>query len=68
MASRCPFAISSASGTCAASCYYANCDLKQRRFASDINILLDSTVDRSAAIKEPCTYCEFFLLNGPRLA
>jgi hypothetical protein len=29
---------------------------------------LDATVDRSAAIKEPCTYCEHFLTNGPRLA
>jgi len=68
MASRCPFATSSADNVCSASCYYANCVLQQRSFPSNLDILLDPTVDRSAAVKEPCTSCEFFLLNGPRLA
>jgi len=68
LASRCPHAISSTDGLCVTGCYYTNCGRKQYRIATDLDILLDPTVDRSAAIKEPCTYCEFFLLNGPRLA
>ncbi|MDR2036208.1 MAG: hypothetical protein LBP91_06030 [Coriobacteriales bacterium] len=68
MASRCPHAVLSADGVCPISCYFANCGFPQRKYASNLDLLLDATVDRSAAIKEPCTYCEHFLTNGPRLA
>lgn len=68
MASRCPHATASTDRLCVTSCYYTNCPRPQYKHVRDLDLLLDPTVDRSAAIKEPCTYCEFFLLNGPRLA
>jgi hypothetical protein len=68
MSSRCPHAISSTDGMCVADCYYTNCDKPQHKNATSFELLLDATVDRSKAIKEPCTFCEFFLVNGPRLA
>lgn len=68
MASRCPHAISSTDGLCVAGCYFANCGRPQHKHASNLDLLLDPSVDRSVAIKEPCTSCEFFLVNGPRLA
>jgi hypothetical protein len=68
MAARCPHATSSTDGLCVAACYYTICSRAQHRHASNLDILLDPLVDRSATVREPCTYCEFFLLNGPRLA
>jgi len=67
LASRCPHAISSTDGLCVADCYYATCDRPQFKVATSFDLLLDATVDRSAAIKETCTFCEFFLTKAPRL-
>lgn len=67
MSSRCPHAVSSTDGLCVTSCYYTNCSRPQYKIATSFDLLLDATVDRSATIKEPCTYCEFFLKNAPRI-
>ncbi|MDR3052478.1 MAG: hypothetical protein LBU48_01270 [Coriobacteriales bacterium] len=67
MSSRCPHAIASDDGRCVTDCFYTVCWKPQHKIATDIAVLLDQTVDRNAAIKEPCTFCEFFLQNGPRL-
>jgi len=67
MWSRCPHATSSEDGVCVADCYYTNCDKPQHKTATSFELLLDATVDRRTAIKETCTFCEFFLTSGPRL-
>ncbi|MDR2587576.1 MAG: hypothetical protein LBC23_04880 [Coriobacteriales bacterium] len=67
MWSRCPHAIASVDGVCPAECYYTICQRNQRQLTSDINLLLDSSVDRRAAIKENCLNCAFFLKNAPRV-
>jgi hypothetical protein len=30
-------------------------------------MIFDPSIDRRTAIKENCTYCEFFLTNGPKM-
>jgi hypothetical protein len=67
MASVCPHATASVDGRCVIGCYYTNCSNPQYRVATSLDLLLDPSVDRNAAIKESCTYCEFFLRYGPRL-
>jgi hypothetical protein len=67
MAATCPHATSSEDGRCVTDCYYTICMKPQHKHAGNLDLLLDATIDRTAAIKEPCTYCEFFLLNGPKL-
>lgn len=52
---------------CTIECQFAQCDRPQHKVATDFNLLLDTTVDRSAAIKEGCRVCEFFLTHGPRM-
>lgn len=52
---------------CPADCYYASCQRETHEVASDIDTLLDPTVDRTVAKKECCTFCAFFLSHGPRL-
>ena len=67
MAARCPHALSSTDGLCVADCRYTVCDRLQFKVATSYDLLLDSTVDRGCAIKETCTFCEFFLKNAPRI-
>ncbi|MDR2673065.1 MAG: hypothetical protein LBC35_07305 [Coriobacteriales bacterium] len=67
MASTCPHAIASSDGRCTFDCYYTLCSRPQHKLATNLDVLLDPTVDRLAAIKEICTTCEFFLRNGPRV-
>jgi hypothetical protein len=64
--SRCPHAIASVDGVCPAECYYTVCYRQQRRVTSNFDLLLDSGINRAAAIKENCLNCEFFLKNAPR--
>lgn len=51
---------------CPLSCLYSKCDRDTHQLARDPWLLLDPAVDRSAAAKEVCTTCVFFLTNGPR--
>ena len=52
---------------CPARCAFSACDRPTHRQTSDPALIFEPWVDRSAAMKENCTYCEFFLCNGPRI-
>jgi hypothetical protein len=67
MWSRCPHAVSSVDGVCPAECCYTVCQRRQHQLTTSIDLLLDPTVDRFAAIKENCHNCAFFLTNAPRV-
>ena len=64
----CPHARTDCYNPCPSECYYTYCTNKWHRATSDFNLLLDDTVDRSAAIKRNCYTCEYFLLHGPRVS
>jgi hypothetical protein len=53
-------------GRCPVDCAFAECTRPTHKVASGLD-LLDPTIDRTAAIKECCCICQFFLDNGPRL-
>jgi hypothetical protein len=52
---------------CPTKCAFAICDRPSRVQTSDPALIFSPDVDREAAIKEICFFCEFFLKNGPRL-
>lgn len=60
----CPHAM--LGGRCPVDCAFAECTRPQRKQA-DVLELLEPTVDRSAAVKEYCCTCSFFLKNAPRI-
>jgi len=66
MQERCPHAIDPAE-QCPMACFYAKCDRETYSLTSDPGLVFDPTIDRSAAAREICTRCAFFLTNGPRL-
>lgn len=53
---------------CPTKCAFSNCDRRDHELSSDPALIFDPTVDRDAAIKELCMFCEFFLRHGPRVA
>lgn len=65
MQAGCPHA-QDKSDLCPMRCAYAACMRPTYRLTSDPDLLFDPTIDRSAAIKEGCRYCEFFHAHGPR--
>jgi hypothetical protein len=67
MWSRCPHATASSDGVCVAECCYTRCDRPQHKTTVALDLFLDPTLDRSAACKQTCTFCEYFLVNGPRV-
>lgn len=67
MESECPHARRDCYNPCPSECFYTACTNKWHRTTSDFNLLLDDSVDRSAAIKRNCYTCEYFLVHGPRL-
>jgi hypothetical protein len=66
MRERCPHAIDP-DEQCPAGCFFAKCDRPTHRVTADPMLFFDPTIDRSAAAKEICTRCAFFLTSGPRL-
>jgi hypothetical protein len=66
MQSRCPH--NNPGERCSSRCGFARCDRPSHQATSDPALIFDLTVDRAAAIKEQCTFCSFFLTNGPRIA
>jgi hypothetical protein len=52
---------------CPSKCAFATCDRPTHALTSDPALVFSVEVDRGAAIKDVCTYCEFFIINGPRL-
>ena len=65
MLSRCPH--NDPAEKCPSRCAFAHCDRVIHRASSDPALIFDPWVDRAAAIKEQCTFCEFFLANGPKV-
>lgn len=54
---------------CPAKCAFANaCPRPTHKVTIDPALIFDPDVDRDAAIKDTCMYCEFFLEHGPRRA
>lgn len=51
---------------CPTKCAFAVCDRPSYQLTTDPELVFSVEVDRSAAIKDGCFYCEFFLKNGPR--
>lgn len=66
MQSECPHHISF-KDNCPTKCAFAGCDRPTYELTTDPELIFDPTVDRSAAIKDGCTFCAFFLRNGPRI-
>jgi hypothetical protein len=52
---------------CPSRCNFAQCDRPSAGVTSDPGLIFSPDVDRTAAIKETCLYCGFFLVNGPRI-
>lgn len=65
MMSRCPHV--RPTEKCPARCTFAQCDRPSHVATSDPALVFDPWIDRNSAMKEQCTFCEFFLTNGPRL-
>lgn len=65
MQSRCPH--NDPNDRCPSKCAFAQCDRPSHELTSDPELVFNPVIDRSAAIKEVCTYCAFFLKNGPHL-
>jgi len=52
---------------CPTKCAFAACDRDSYELTIDPDLVFDPNVDRSAAIKDGCIYCAFFLRHGPRI-
>lgn len=65
MQSRCPHNVPGA--PCPADCLNTMCDRPTHHTVDPLDALMNPDVDRSAAIKEVCLFCEFFLTNGPKI-
>jgi len=65
MQARCPHAESD-EFRCPARCAFAHCDLPQHERTSDPALVFAPDIDRTAAIREECTFCAFFLTRGPQ--
>lgn len=65
MRASCPHATDPAE-RCPHSCQFARCERPTHAMTTDLALVFDPSVDRSAAAKEVCTMCVFFLGNGPR--
>jgi hypothetical protein len=66
MQGRCPHAIDP-NEQCPLLCHYALCERPMHRITGDPALVFNPVIDRSAAAKEICTRCAFFLSEGPRL-
>jgi hypothetical protein len=68
MQADCPH-VSQFKDNCPTKCAFANaCPRPTHVVTSEAELIFDPTVDRTAAIKDTCMYCEFFLRNGPKSA
>ena len=67
MQQECPHAVEFFDN-CPTKCAFAGCDRPTYELTIDPALIFSPDVDRSAAIKDGCTYCAFFLRTGPRTA
>ena len=68
MSATCPHASGGKATKCPLDCLYTYCERPQHEQVFDLDLLLDPTVDRNAAVKEACAMCRHFLTHGPRVA
>ena len=66
MENECPHNRSDCYNPCPQECHYTRCERPTYAAATNIDLILDASVDRSAAIKRSCYMCEYFLTHGPR--
>jgi hypothetical protein len=66
MQGECPHAVEYFDN-CPTKCAFATCDRPTYELTIDPALIFSPEVDRSQAIKDGCTYCAFFLQNGPRV-
>lgn len=67
MSEECPHSRSDCYNPCPSECHYTACARPTHKMATDINLILDDTVDRFSAVKQTCYMCEFFLRHAPRV-
>lgn len=67
MSASCPHAVEGRYTPCVLDCQFAVCHNPQHVMATDLDLILDPTVDRRAAQKMGCRTCGFFLVHGPRM-
>ena len=65
MQSRCPHNVPGE--PCPSDCNFSACDRRTHQVAEGLAILDNPEVDRSAAVKEVCRACIFFIQNGPSI-
>ncbi len=53
---------------CPTKCVFSNCERPTHQLTDDPELVFGSPVDRNAAIKQVCLFCEHFLTRGPKLA
>lgn len=64
----CPHARDDCYSPCPVECKYtASCSRPWHETTGDINLVLDPSINRLAAIKKTCYVCKHFLTNGPRV-
>lgn len=66
MQGECPHAVEYFDN-CPTKCAFAACDRSTYELTVDPALIFSLEVDRTHAIKDGCTYCAFFLVNGPRI-
>ena len=52
---------------CPTKCAFAQCDRPSHKLTTDPDLIFDAGPDHSAAVKEECTFCGFFLTHGPKV-
>ncbi len=67
LSEECPHGRTDCYSPCTIECQFAQCSNPWHKVATDFNLLLDTTVDRSAVMKEGCRSCAYFLTYGPRV-
>lgn len=53
---------------CPTKCAFATCTRETHEVTTDPALIFNAEVDRTAVIRDGCTFCRFFLENGPRVA
>lgn len=52
---------------CPTKCAFAGCDRPTYEMTTDPALIFNPEIDRNQAIKQGCTFCAFFLTNGPKV-
>jgi len=52
---------------CPAKCAFSTCDRTTHKLTTDPALIFEPWIDRTAAMKENCAFCEFFLSHGPHI-